>query len=397
MFGKENIMLIILQATTMLVAFATLKINLSHFSVEQIGMFNLFTSTIAIVASVRLSGIDICLTRGFREPRQYFTSRSLVAYTSIGAFLSICSIFLVQTDSSYERSFLVVLVIYAISLSLDRSTSYFLTNKKYLVHRLFLLAVGTITFIASIFCYFQKSPIQTYMYYYVCILIVFHILKFILTFEKVKSQVVGKKEEFKLMDVWRLNNPIITFSILGIFQAILGNIDRLIIGTYSVHLLGVVFIMLVIPSMLKQLTQPLFVKLVYEQIALNTKMFFNWKFVIITILSFLLVVFGILIIPKVLGVKIEFSWILCIIASIWLLCSIIESVISGRLTLECDALTNIKIIAMMPIIPVSLHSLNFMFVDNITPLGVVTIMAVSQVGRLVYIYMQYDIHSGKSG
>lgn len=389
MLNRENGLLLLLQAATMLVALGTLKINLSHFSIVEIGTFNLFTATIALCASARLSGVDVCLTKGFREHEPYFTISSLFSYIFFGTFIGIIAAFFLLQNYLDDYAFGLLFLFYGVAVSIDRSTSYYLTHKKYLLHRSFLLATGVLTFIAAIACAWSESSIEYFIYYYVFILILIHLLKSILTLKQILRNLKGNSKGITNSRGLSFKHPAITFSFLGIFQAILGNIDRLIIGTYSVEILGLVFIMLIVPTLLKHLTQPIFVKFVYENMALSYKNLISQNFLISLILCLCSVTLGFYLIPTVLDVVITFSWVLCCAASIWILAGILESVISGRLTLNCSAVANMKIIIVMILIPTTLYSGGFLLFEELSANDFIILMTVSQVMRVIFVYWHY--------
>ncbi len=390
MVNKENGLLLVLQSTTMLLAFIVVKINLSHFTIENIGTLNLFTSTIALAAAFRITGIDVCLTRGFREQSGYYTLTGLLIYMAAGALTIVLALLILKQEYFDEYLFSIILIIFAFSMSFDRSTSYYLTHKKYLTHRIFLLISGVLIFLVSLSCYIMETSIDTYIIMYLAVLILVSALKTSLTFKKIflnlKGECIYQQNQGKIS----LRNPTIAFSILGILQAFIGNVDRIVIGMHSTELLGIIFVIMLAPSMLKQLTQPLFVKLVYENFSFNKADDIVKNLVFTITLTVASLILGFLLVPIIFDVQLELDWHLYLAATLWLLAGILESIISGRLTLEYDAVKNIKIFCFMALIPITLHIFNFTILGSLNQNGMIWTIALGQLLRSIYVYIKYS-------
>ena len=237
----ENLFLWLIQGVTLATNFLVLKINTSTFDAEGIGKIAIFVTTLALISNFRLSGIDHELTRQFINSIFPFCVKSFlvaVIFSNVFAVLAIYTFdhFLVSIPVDIKLVYL-----YATSFCFDRSTSVWLPSERFLLHKLWFLVPALCVLAVSVSTSIFQLELRLYLTFFILILTVTNFTRAILTFRHI-LRFLGADRDLKSNSSLSITLPaysrIFFFSIIGLMQALNASIERFIVGSQSLHLLG---------------------------------------------------------------------------------------------------------------------------------------------------------------
>lgn len=237
----ENLLLWFIQAMTLATNFLVLKINTGTFNAEDIGKIALFVTTLALISNFRLSGIDHELTREFIQkifPLNVKSFLVAIIFSNVFACLAIYAFdyFFISIPVDIKLVYL-----YAVSFCFDRSTAIWLPFKRFVVHRLWFLWSALCVLAISISVYLYQLELRLYLTLFLLILIATNFTRALLTFRHILT-FLDTKQNAKIKSNISKTLPIYTrifiFSAIGLIQALNTSIERLIVGSYSLELVG---------------------------------------------------------------------------------------------------------------------------------------------------------------
>ena len=384
----ENFKLILMQGITLFVGFLTLKINTINFDIEKIGLITFFIAQINFISSLRFSGLDICITKHLRGKKGLIRRNEYFFFLLLSFLLSGTS-FIYLLGKTFEiKLMLIVCFFYTIGLTFDRSSSFYLTSKRYLIHRSFFIISSVLILISSLTCYFYKLNEIYFLIFYISSVTIVHYVRIIHTFLVLVKFINSLKKSFfkiylhNFLNIFK--NSVLGFSFLGKLQGVSTNIDKIIIGYYSKELLGFYTVSILIPNLMKYIVEPIYIKAIYEMHKFNLKKTILLKLSLYALCIFIFILFGGKFLPLLFDERFSYGLIFSVGSTFYIILLIMDTILMGQLSLENNLRVNIMNIVFALFVQISLMLLFFelQFVNSYEVIPF--ILALAHLIRIIY-------------
>lgn len=305
----ENLFLLTLQSVSLGLSFVILKINSENFSIEEIGLLSFIIAKIAILSNLRLSGIDQLLSR-------YFIAEEKIDKNLILLSLAFSIIFITSATLLYLTFFpqnvlpYWAILLFCISLCLDRSSSLWLSSKQFIKHRTWALLPPVAVSALAAYALIANMEFGNYILHYLLINAIFNFARASLSLRSI----LAKLDQTRLLS--RTNKKpvfnILFFSLIGFGQALTANADKILIADKSLSLLGELTIGLSGALAVYEVFKALLLKNIYvdaESLSRNPMLFRvrNLKAAYVILFIFLTTFISIVATNFIFGGKFEFS------------------------------------------------------------------------------------------
>ncbi len=263
----ENLLLWFIQGMTLATNFLVLKINTGTFNAEDIGKIAVFVTTVALISNFRLSGIDHELTRQFIKKIYPFNVKSFLVAIIFSNVFACLAIYVFDYFFMSIPVDIKLVYLYAVSFCFDRSTAIWLPLKRFVAHRLWFLWSALCVLAISISVYLYQLEVRLYLTLFLLILIATNFTRALLTFRHILTFLdTGQNEKIKsnISKTLPIYTRIVIFSAIGLIQALNASIERLIVGSYSLELVGEITVGMSLAIGVREVVKATILKTVFQ-------------------------------------------------------------------------------------------------------------------------------------